>query len=185
MKVKKSQIDALANLILKEISTQVREIIREEFDIEAKRLKKQIFEDLKARNVIVMKPNREVSKNAIQKQQVHIVRKAPHLVEKKKIDTGSDLINDILEDIPVEERTESVLNELDLSSGIDFSPTTSFQEATKQSINEAKRMNSGREVWKPAPGEAINFDPNTMDPTRIDWGDFVDEVDKRAKEHHL
>jgi len=172
MKVKRSQINALADLIMKEISSQIREIIREEFDIESKRLKKQLLESFNNTKISTKVP--------AQKQQVHIVKqKAPHLIEKKKIDTGNDLINEIMDEIPVEEKVENALE------GIDFSPTTTFQEATKQSINETRRMNSGREVWKPEPGEAINFDPNTMDPTKIDWGEFVDEVDKRAKEHHL
>lgn len=179
MKVKKSQIEALSNLILKEISTQIREIIREEFEIESKLFKKQILESLKSKNIIVVKPNREVSKNAIQKP--HII-KHPHLIieKSKKIDTGSNLINEILDEIPVEEQTSENVFE-----GIDFHPSTSFEEASKQSINETKRMNSGNDIYKPAPGEAINFDPNTMDPTKIDWGEFVDEVDKRAKDKQL
>ena len=188
MQVKKSQITALSNLILKEISTQIREIIREEFELNTKSFKRQILESLKAKNVVTMKPNREVSKATIQKP-VHIVKQSPnHLIEKKKIDTGSDLINEILDTTPaLEDGPSTIFDETDFSvfDKIDFNPTTSFQEASKQSINETRRMNSGNDVYKPAPGEAINFDPNTMDASKIDWGEFVDKVDERVREKPL
>ena len=179
MQVKKSQITALSNLIMKEISTQIREIIREEFDIEAKRLKRQILEGLKSKNIITKEA-------PVVNNKPHIIKKAPILIEKNKIDTGSDLLNEIIEETP-SLGPSVVFDETDFStpSNIDFNPTTSFQEATKQSINETKRMNSGNEIYKPEPGEAINFDPNTMDASKIDWGEFVDEVDKKAREHPL
>lgn len=193
MKVKRSQIEALSNLILKEISTSIREIIREEFDIEAKRLKKQLFE-MKSNEESILKTKTVVQKRVVQKPHI-IKQKTARLIEKsKKIDTGSDYINEILDEIPVEKPLRedeiipsTVFDESDFSAPakIDFHPTTSFNEATKQSINETRRMNSGKEVYKPGPGEAINFDPNTMDPTKIDWGEFVDEVDKRAKDKHF
>jgi hypothetical protein len=173
MKVKRSQIEALADLILKEISTEIREIIREEFDIESKRLKRQLLESFGNTKISAKVP--------AQKQQIQnpVIKQKPKTV--KSIDTGSDYINSIMEGIEVVPSTSTS----EVFDDIDFNPTTSFQEATKQSINETRRMNSDNSVWRPEPGEAINFDPNTMDPTKIDWGEFVDEVDKRAKEKLL
>lgn len=165
MKVSKKQlVDSIIDEVMKGISTRVREIIREEFDIESRRFKKRLLEEIRAQDddepdiSAVYEPRQKKSQP---------VRKPV-----KKIDTGDQAVNAILEDVQAD--MESMMPELT------FMADTNVQDVSQKMVTEHHEAAPEHgKLWKPAKGEAYNFDPRSMDPAMINWEHMVDALDNR------
>jgi hypothetical protein len=161
---KQKLVEVLVQQIMKEVSTNIREIVREEIDIERKRVKKQLLEELREKFTEEV----HVTKAPKMPMMEPLVKKRP--MGNKVIDTGDDYINEILADVKVTEEDQNAFKDITRR----LTPTTtSFQNATKQAsqvLNESRSTG----LYKPPEGEGINFDPTTMNPAQIDWSSFVD-----------
>jgi len=151
-------VESVIEEIMKGVSTRIREIVREEIDIERKRVRKQLLEEFREK----LSHPTQVAQN----------RPAPPK-KKLSIDTGDRLINSILEEV----QTDMV----EMGPDMRFEPETSIDEVSHQMLSENRRTNNGG-LWKPASkNEAYNFDPLKMDPSMIDWSNMVDALEDQNK----
>jgi hypothetical protein len=167
MKVnRKKLVEMISNEILVSLNSKIREIVAQEIDIERKRIRKQLFEEFRP---------------LLKKKTVHPVTHLapPSLPPRVKIDTGDRTINSILEDVKSDMELETPSFHLEPEGKSMFQPETTIKDVSKKMINEHRKTETGG-IWKPEPGEAINFDPQRMDPTKIDWSSMVDALDERA-----
>ena len=163
MKVNKQQlIESLSRAILEQVSTEIRKIVREEIDIERKRLRKQLIEELtpQLRRRVVSETVERTS-HPMSRQVVKKV--APKFDSSKYVDTGDSIINSIMEGIKLDD------------GFIDEGSHEAFERAAnRQSPKPQKLQEQQGELWKPEEGEGYNFDPTTMDASKIDWSNFID-----------
>ncbi len=164
---KKEVIDAFVAEVMKEISIRVREIIREEVEIETRRLRKKIIREVNT----LLTESRTVTSA---KRPVSMARHAQP--KPAKIETGDSVIDEVLKE------TEG---DPEMIAGIKFPSATKanpFQQVIEQ-INEERRKpsNGNSGLWKPPPGEPYNFDPMKMDAAAIDWSNMVDVMDERDR----
>lgn len=162
---KQEIIELVIEEILKGVSTRIREIVREEVDIERKRIRKQLLEEFRGEERRT--PTKE-----------HITQPAARtdLFPKKKvkIDTGDREINSILESI----QTDMI----DMAPEMKFEPETTFEDASQQRVTETKKIQESTKtgLYRPPQGEAYNFDPATMDPSQMDWTPMVDALENQT-----
>ena len=57
----------------------------------------------------------------------------------------------------------------------------SYTEVSKQRANQLANSN----LFKPKLGQAVNFDPTKMDPTKVDWSSFVDKMEEKPPLHRI
>lgn len=181
---KKQLVEVLSREIFNNVSRQIRELVREEIDIERRRLRRQLLEEFQSEpRPVVQRPPAPVQRP---------VQRPPHLIKplvtkpakaRGTIDTGDPTINSFLDEIKIEKGDMSVFGgdpsamfREDESQHV-IEPSSSFREAAHQGALNEQRKHSN--LWKPAPGEAYNFDPTSMDPTKIDWTQFMDALEER------
>jgi hypothetical protein len=153
MKINRRQVvETITNEIMKSISLQIREIIREEYALEGKKIRKQLLE--------------EFGSNDRRPQQSTQQQFLPPMQRKTKIDTGDRVLNSILDEIKIDEEVDQPIN---------FTSKTNIQAITE----EIKKPKSQTSLYQPQPGEGYNFDPRTMDPSQIDWTTMVDKLEER------
>jgi len=156
---KQQLIETITSEIIKNVSTKIREIVREEIDIETKRLRKKLLEEF-----------RGDSNGAYQQP----IASPSFPLKKTKIDTGDRAINSILEEI------QSGID--GMAPDIKFAPETTIADISKtQKITENHQIvNQNSGLYKPPPGEGYNFDPRTMEPSQIDWGPMIDALEAKT-----
>jgi len=147
---KKIFVESISNEILKNISSKIRFLIREELEISKKLVKKQLLEELQQE----FPQKRKYTKH---KQE-----------QSSAIDTGNSILNTILEDIKVDEE-EPLLQ-------------TNFSNATKIAVHKNKKRSIvENKLYDEKNGEVYNnFDPITMDASKMDWSNIVDALDKNT-----
>jgi hypothetical protein len=158
--VEKNQlVEMILNEVLTSLSSKIREMVANEIDIERKRVRKQLLEEFRDR---LKKPLTESARHA--QQPAHFP------AQKKRIDTGDRMINNILED--VESDMETMVPEFKFEA----------EHTVRDVVNETTKRPSpsAAGLWKPSEGEAYNFDPLKMDPTQIDWSNMVDALEARS-----
>ena len=163
---KQDLVDALLKEIMKEVSLKVREIIREEIEIETKRFRKKLLREVNS----LLLEHRSV------KPTLHKTTSANQTLHKlaKKIETGDSSVDELLQET---EGDPAMLSSMNFGSA-----ANTFQQVVTQINEERKKPSNGHsDVWKPPPGEAIDFNPITMDPSMIDWSEVVEKTDERAK----
>jgi len=160
MKVSKSQlVEILSREILSNVSRQVREIVREEIDIEKKRLRRQILEEVResmGSNGNGQSTLREAMAPAKRKPFQNVVPQRNLLPQSPKKYTGSSEIDSILNEI----RVDDVPDEDSSDMGDGFGQPRVSQEEV----------------------DVANFNPKMHDPSQVDWSAMVEAVDQRAKE---
>ena len=162
MKVNTKQlVEVLSREIMKSVSRQIREMVAYEIDIERKRLRKQIMEEVREQlgsGTVLREDVRPVGKQRRPFQ--NVVPQKTLTPKAKRYDlTGNPEVDQILSEIKVEEEVASGLNEVqDMGDGF------------------------GQPMVSQEDGDAINFDPKRDDPTQMDWSAMVEAVDQRARE---
>ncbi len=145
---KKLFVKSISDEILRNISSRIRFLIREELEISKKLIKKQLLEELQQE----FPKKRKYTKH---KQE-----------QSFNIDTGNSILNTILEDINVDE--EKPL----LSTKFSSATKIAVKDNKKKSIikNKLYEEKDG-EIYN-------NFDPMTMDASAMDWSNIIDALDK-------
>jgi len=164
-------VDSLVQEIMKEVSLRVREIIREEIEIETKRFRKKLIREV---NTLLVEHRSAAPARRLPAKTVSHVSVQKHRPE-SMIDTGDASLNSIMQE------TEG---DPSMTVGINLKPANPFQQVVQQ-LNEQRRKptngNGNGELWKPPPGEGYDFDPTSMDPAAIDWSHMVDAIEERDK----
>lgn len=158
---KQQLVESIISEIMKGVSRQIREMVREEIDIERKRLRKQLLEEF-----------RQPLEESRQPSHRDADYSPPPRPTRKKIDTGDHVINSILDDIQTDMNG--------MAPDIRFQPEATISDVSghRQPMTETRRAPGGP-LWKPESGEGFNFNPLTMDPAQIDWSSMVEALDQK------
>ena len=171
MATKQQIIEAVINEIMKGVSTRIREIVREEVDIERKRVRKQLLEELREQFDSPQQVSRPTQSRPDPMTHGH-----PPAPKKTRIDTGDNTINAILEGIQTDME--------DMVPEMKFAAESTVGDVSKQMVLEHRTTPSseyrGTGLWKPDAGEAYDFDPKRMDPSQIDWSNMVDALENKT-----
>lgn len=150
-------IETVISEIMKGVSRQVREIVREELDIEKKRLKRQLLEELSA----------DYSDITRDSEVMRELKKQLPSPPQKKIDTGDQTINSILEEV----RTDME----DMVPEMRFIPETTISDVTK---NRTNRPVQPQQITEWNEDTAHKFNPAIHDPSQIDFSNIVEALEK-------
>lgn len=155
MKISRQKlVEALSRDILDNVSRKIREIVREEIDIERKRLRRQLLEEFQERV-----PQKQLLREApvSRKPFENVIPREKLAPPKKKAYTGSREIDEILNNLTPDEEPYPT------DTGDGFGAAIVTQDES--------------------PEETIaNFDIRRDDPTQLDWSAMMEAVDERAKE---
>jgi len=183
--------------IVKEISMKVREIIREEFDIETRRFRKKLLREVNAMLTEHrrLKPGLKKPVSGVNplKQQI---RKVQHFIEeeveqdpqdprfipqrpKPKIETGDPTVDALLQETILTEQDGNMIGSLakpavDHERMVFNASANPFQEVVKQVTRERGKETALQKFE----GE---FNPMHHDPSAMDWSEMMDRVDEQAK----
>ena len=157
--MKKSQlVKILTEQILKEVSLEIKSLIREEFEINKRILKRELLLEMKKMKSITNKPKMK----KLIFEDVDDNTEEFNTNTKKNIDTGDDTLNSILAEIDVEQNSKSF----------------NFDKA--KPINEVVSKRNEKNQVRPKIEQVIHkFDPATMDASEIDWSSFVTAMEKK------